>query len=256
MISYHFYAHSQSRTDPKQWEVFFSQLDSFVPAVEEIEQIRKSLSPQTRTTIDELGVILADDHSPTAPQFPLIYWNAAAALYVYSWLRLSRLGIDIVGHSQLVGQYCILSFLFYTFFLMIGYPELPGLQLQPQYPSVALLNWTTGEGSAKYWTSKLLIETVDVDSDQAVLTQTTDLSGQNISCQGFVKKDGRRWVLIINKRYGSIDVLLPGSTNGQMRIINEASGFGPPTEITLISDTITLSAYAVAVVHMPAGHVE
>jgi len=104
MVSYHFYAGSHSRTDPKEWEVFFGQLDGFVIAVEKVEQIRKSLSPETRTTIDELGVILGDDNSPTAPQFPPIYWNAAAALYAYSWLKLSRLSIDIVGHSQLVGQ--------------------------------------------------------------------------------------------------------------------------------------------------------
>lgn len=134
---------------------------------------------------------------------------------------------------------------------MIGYPQLGQLQLQPQYPSVALLNWTTGEGSAKYWVSKLLIETVDIDNDQAVLTQTTDVGGQNVSCQAFVGKNGRRWVFIINKQYDSIDVLLPGSINGQMRIINEASGFGPATEVTLISETITLSPYAIAVIHMP-----
>jgi hypothetical protein len=104
MISYHFYAVSRNRTDPKEWEAFFGQLDGFVTSVEKVEEIRKNLSSSTRTTIDELGVILGDDNSPSAPQFPLIYWNAAAALYAYSWLQLSRLGIDIVGHSQLVGQ--------------------------------------------------------------------------------------------------------------------------------------------------------
>ena len=124
MISYHFYAGSHSRTDPKQWEGFFGQLDNFVPGVEAIEQIRKSLSPQTRTTIDELGVILADDNAPTAPQFPLIYWNAAAALYAYSWLRLSRLSIDIVGHSQLVGQCNTSSIFFYLF----SYDRLSGIR--------------------------------------------------------------------------------------------------------------------------------
>ncbi|CAF5192128.1 unnamed protein product, partial [Rotaria sp. Silwood1] len=117
--------------------------------------------------------------------------------------------------------------------LLIGYPELPDLQLQPQYPSVALLNWTTGEGTAKYWTSKLLIETADIDNDQAVVTQTTDVSGENIFSQGFIGKNGRRWVLIINKRYTNVDVFLPGSTGGRMQIINEASGFGPATEVTL-----------------------
>jgi hypothetical protein len=128
---------------------------------------------------------------------------------------------------------------------------LPDLQLQPQYPSVALLNWTTGEGTAKYWTSKLLIDTADIDNDQAVITQTTDVGDQNIFSQAFVGKNGRRWVLIINKRYASVDVSLPGCTGGQLQIINEASGFGPATETTLTTPQITLSAFAIAVVHMP-----
>ncbi len=139
---------------------------------------------------------------------------------------------------------------------MIGYPELPDLQLQPQFPSVALLNWTTGAGSAKYWTSKLLIETADIDSDQAVVTQTTDAGGMNIFSQAFVGKNGRRWVLIINKRYATVDVSLSGCTGGRMQIINEASGFGPATEVTLTSNTITMTPFAVAVIHMPTGNVE
>ncbi len=134
---------------------------------------------------------------------------------------------------------------------MIGYPELPDLQLQPQYPSVSMLNWTTGEGTAKYWTSKLLIETVDIDNDQAVVTQTTDVGGVNVFSQAFVGKDGRRWVLIINKRYANVDVFLPGCTGGRMRIVNEASGFGPPAEVILTLSQITLSPFAVAIVHMP-----
>ncbi len=119
-----------------------------------------------------------------------------------------------------------------------------------------MLNWTTGEGSAKYWTSKLLIETADIDNDQAVVTQTTDVGGYNISSQAFVGKNGRRWVLIINKRYYNVDVSLPGCTGGQMQIVNEASGFGPATVVTLTSNNITLSPYAVAVVHMPPGTME
>ena len=103
MISYHFYAIGTSRVDPLSYELLFPQLDNFTVEVEQIEQIRKNLSPQTRTTIDELGVILPDDNNPNAPLFPLIYWNAAAALYAYSWGKLSRQGIDVVGHSQLVG---------------------------------------------------------------------------------------------------------------------------------------------------------
>ena len=123
--------------------------------------------------------------------------------------------------------------------------------MQPQYPSVALLNWTTGEGTAKYWTSKLLIETADIDNDQAVVTNTTDVGNLNLYSQAFAGKDGRRWVLIVNKRYASIDVSLASSTGGVMKIINEASGFGPPTEVKLTSDQITLTAFSVAIVFMP-----
>jgi hypothetical protein len=140
--------------------------------------------------------------------------------------------------------------------LLIGYPELPDLQLQPQFPSVALLNWTTGEGTAKYWISKLLIETADIDNDQAVVTQTSGVGGQNIFSQAFVGKTGRRWVLIINKRYANVDVLLHGCHGGRMQIVNEASGFGPATEVTLTSNQITLTAFSVAVVHMPPGNMK
>ena len=138
-------------------------------------------------------------------------------------------------------------------FFLIGFPELLDLQLQPQFPSVALLNWTTGEGTAKYWTSKLLIETADIDNDQAVVTQTSDVGGMNVFSQAFVGRNGRRWVLIINKRFASIDVSLSDCEGGQMQIINEASGFGPATVVALTSNTITMSPFAIAVVHMPTG---
>lgn len=115
---------------------------------------------------------------------------------------------------------------------------------------MALLNWTTGEGTAKYWASKLLIDTVQIDRDQAVLTNMTDLAGQYIYSQAFIGDSGRRWVLIVNKRYANIDVVLPESTGARMQMINEASGFGPPTETTLTSDQITLTPFAIAVVHL------
>jgi len=64
---------------------------------------------------------------------------------------LSLVGIDVLGHSQLV-----------------GYPLLG--DLQPQYPSVALLNWTTGAGNARYWVLFLLLNTLNPGSDQLLPT--------------------------------------------------------------------------------------
>ena len=39
----------------------------------------------------------------SAPGFPLLYWNAAAANYVYVWALMASIGVDIVGESQLTG---------------------------------------------------------------------------------------------------------------------------------------------------------
>lgn len=114
-----------------------------------------------------------------------------------------------------------------------------------------MLNWTTGAGTAKYWTLKLLIDTVKIDSDQAVKTQTSDVNGKYIFSQAFVRENGRRWVLIVNKRFANVDVFLPGATGGRMKVVNEASGFGPPIVTELSLSQITLTPFSVAVVHMP-----
>ncbi|CAF3054230.1 unnamed protein product, partial [Rotaria sp. Silwood2] len=73
---------------------------------------------------------------------------------------------------------------------------------------------------------------------------------------GFIGKNGRRWVLIINKRYVDVDVFLPGCTGGRMQIVNEASAFGSASEVTLMLSRITLSPFAVAVIHMPPGNIQ
>ena len=62
------------------------------------------------------------------------------------------LGVDVLGESQLV-----------------GYPELPEYNLAPQYPSVALVNWTNGLGNARYWVLKVLIENFEA-GDRVVQT--------------------------------------------------------------------------------------
>lgn len=114
-----------------------------------------------------------------------------------------------------------------------------------------MLNWTTGEGTAKYWVSKLLIDTVDIDQDRAVMTYIDDMSEKQIFGQGFMTKNEHRWVLLVNKRYASMEVMLPDASGGTMLIVNEASGFGPPIEKKLTSSQITLDPFTVAIVHMP-----
>jgi len=98
-------------------------------------------------------VILPNDNDPNAPPFPDIYWNAAASYYAYVFAKLSIQGIDVLGESQLV-----------------GYPQLGSLA--PQYPSVALLNLQTGQGTARYWVLKMLVRHMQI-GDHMMKTQPT-----------------------------------------------------------------------------------
>ena len=63
-ISYHFYAVPHPSQTIADWQyTFFDQADGFLNTVRYIENIRKRLSPQTKTDTDELGVILPTDNS-------------------------------------------------------------------------------------------------------------------------------------------------------------------------------------------------
>ena len=131
-ISYHFYAvptADQARKSSRH--VFFAQADGFLNTVRYVEAIRKRLSPGTRTTINEIGSISADDIGQGAPGYvfkpiPGSYWNLAGAMYAYLFGEMTRLGIDVAGESQLV-----------------GYPT--------QFPSVSMVDWTNGKPNPRYW---------------------------------------------------------------------------------------------------------
>jgi hypothetical protein len=121
-ISYHFYASPTRSQTIADWQyTFFDQADGFLSTVRYVESIRKRLSPETKTDLDELGVILPTDNTAAdkVPP-PTAYYNLAASLYAYLYIELSRLQIDIIGESQLVGyptQYPSVS--------MIGSPISP-----------------------------------------------------------------------------------------------------------------------------------
>ena len=133
-ITYHFYA-TPPRGEPIEamQYTFFDQANGFLVGTKYIEQIKQRLSPATKTDLDELGVILPTDSDSnngirSVPE-PTGYWNLAAALYAYLYAETAKMGIDVVGESQLV-----------------GYPT--------QYPSVSLMDYNTGAPNARFWVLK------------------------------------------------------------------------------------------------------
>ncbi|MGP8243238.1 MAG: GH39 family glycosyl hydrolase [Bryobacteraceae bacterium] len=217
MISYHFYATPAAAETPGHWQyTFFDQADGFLNTVRYVEQIRKRLSPETRTTLDEIGSILPGD--PAGKEtIPDIYWNASGALYAYVYLHAMRMGIDIVGESQLV-----------------GYPT--------QYPSVSLVDWRTGNPNARFWALKLIHDNF-APGDRLVETRGAP---NDVLAQAFITPKGRA-LLVVNKRDAKTTVRLKDEwKEAEVSVVDSSA---PPRGASLIESAIELGPFAVAVIH-------
>jgi len=180
MMSYHFYAVTKPNETMDSMQVsFFEQTDQFLSSVLSIESIRKLHSPDTQTTINELGSIISDEATRTIPKS---YWNLSGAIYAYIFAHLSSIGIEFAGESQLV-----------------GYPT--------QYPSVSMVHWESGAPNARFRVLQLLINNFG-PGDKLVETSVKGTS--NIYALGFISKSGQKKLLLINKRSDSIQVQLSG----------------------------------------------
>jgi hypothetical protein len=224
-ISYHFYA-VPARTQPLSgWQYdFFDQADGFLTAVRYIEGIRKRLSPQTRTDTDELGAISADDLSQNNPghvvaPIPPAYWNLAASLYAYLFIELSRLEVEVIGESQLV-----------------GYPS--------QFPSVSMMNWEDNRPNARYWVLKLIRDSVG-PGDRLVETKLGGEGAENLSAQAYATASGRR-LLLVNKRDWAAEV--PVAAAQGALTVDVRSGEGPARSVAVASGKVRLEPFSVTVV--------
>jgi hypothetical protein len=227
-ISYHFYAvPTPDQTTDIQQYTFFTQADGFLNSVRYIESIRRRLSPETGTMVNEIGAISANDLAQGEPGYafkpiPDSYWNLAGATYAYVFAELSRIGIDVAGESQLV-----------------GYPT--------QFPSVSMVSWENGRPNARYWVLKLLHDNFG-PGDKLV---ETNLSSAYVYASAAQSRDAKRRVLLINKRDRQAEISLPGATNAQVQFVDVTTGSQPPTSAKLTSDKIALNGFSVAVVTLP-----
>jgi len=192
-----------------------------------IDAIRQRLSPQTRTTIDEIGAISADDGGQDQPghvtkPIPQSYWNLCGAMFAYVYAELARLGIDVAGESQLV-----------------GYPT--------QFPSVSMVDWNNGRPNARFWVLKLLRENFG-PGDKLV---SGSVNTPFLFMQAFVTRDGSRKILLVNKRDRTVEVALPGATGAREELVDQLTAFEPPASNQLAVDHLTLRGLAVAVLTYP-----
>jgi hypothetical protein len=68
---------------------------------------------------------------------------------------------------------------------------------------------------------------------------------------GFVTHDGKRKVLLVNKRVWTVVASVPGASGGQFVVVDQQTAFQPPAVSQLGGDDVTLGGLAVAVVTLP-----
>lgn len=224
MISYHFYAvPAEDQTPEIEQYTFFDQADRFLTAVRFIEGIRTRLSPSTRTTVNEIGSISADDLQQGKPghvtkPIPESYWHLSGATYAYVFGELATLGIDVAGESQLV-----------------GYPT--------QFPSVSMVDWNTGAPNARLRVLELLKNNFG-PGDKIVET-----TSESPYVYGFavIKPSGERKLLLVNKRDRDFDVALPQPAR-QWDVVDQTTKSDPSASEKLDRNRVPLRGLAVGVV--------
>ena len=225
-ISYHFYSVPDPRESIESWQyTFFNHANAFLASIRFIETIRKRLSPDTKTATNEVGVILPSDldemrTSKVLPtNIPQRYWNASGALYAYLFMQEARLGIDVIGESQLV-----------------GYPS--------QFPSVSMMDWTNGKPNARFWVLELLKNNFH-PGDRLAATAVSAMS--QIESQLFVTPGGKK-LLVVNRANAPVDVTLPAEVNsGLLATVDEMSGDDKARLSQQSGNTLQLRAFSVAV---------
>ena len=228
-ISFHFYATPDFDEGPDGWQhTFFNQADGFLGVTRYILAIRDRLSPQTKVDTDELGVILPTDGleiraSKALPDhIPHRYWNAAGALYAYLFGELSKLGVDVIGESQLV-----------------GYPS--------QFPSVSMVDYNNGKPNARCWVLKLLIDNFHPGDRLVTTSVSSDAEEDQPYVQAFVTPQGRKLLLVNRSNHEETATVPADFTDATFATVDEATGDDPPRAGTIQGTGLTLAPFAVTV---------
>jgi hypothetical protein len=225
-LTYHFYA-SPPESEPFEamQYTFFDQADGFLTTARYIEQIKHRLSPETKTDLNELGVILPEDgKSNRIPGYkatpePKEYWNLAGAMYAYIYIEAVKLGIDVTGESQLV-----------------GYPT--------QYPSVSMINYNTSEPNARFWVLKLIKDNFG-PGDHLL---ETNMRNHDVAVQAFATDHGKK-ILAINKRSRAYKLDLPADTSATaVTYVAPSTGDQHPASKPISGNSLELEPFEVAVI--------
>lgn len=256
-IGYHAYPTQGSYTpDPTTLAGVFEYVDSiFIPKVLAVDQVIAQLSPSTRTLLDECGTDMDGVLTPglAPPANNPAYWVASGSYFVYLYTRISAIpgtSVRVVGHSQIM--------------------DAPG-----QEPSVTLLDWSSGNGTAAYWATWMMIRAVTPAVDTFVNTTVVpggnDAGGlyaqafwhtpspQRPSLPGASATGPIRRIVLVNRLNSNATATISPTALGpkaacQAWIVDTTTELGPPRQVNCAASSsppmLVLLPYASAIVEL------
>lgn len=173
--------------------------------------------------VNEIGTMLPDDWLQVDPNHvfqpvPASYWNLSAAVYAYVFAGLARMGIDAAGESEITSR--------------------PGF-----FRSIAMLNWPGADPNARYHVLKLISDNF-APGDKLV---DTPGGVSNVMIQAFIKPDGERKLLLVNRRDREVQMLLPEAAGARLEVVDQTTGTNPPAASRITDQSFKLRGLGVAV---------
>src|SRR5581483_7246167 len=127
---------------------------------------------------------------------------------------ISKLGVDVIGESQLV-----------------GYPS--------QFPSVSMIDYNNGKPNARYWVLKLIKDNFH-PGDKLVGEKPSD-GPKDIMIQGFLTPGGKK-VLLVNKTNSEKILKLDADWAGASTLtVDEVTGDDEPRAGTVDGGELKLA---------------
>ena len=200
----------------------FAYVDFFIEnKVAKVQEVVDRLSPGTITCLDETGTLSPMIGGLQDPTF----WVASGAYWAYMWARVAveqGSNVAVVGQSQ--------------------YMDSPDREA-----GVTMMDWTSGNGTAKYWVNRLIIESVSL-GDQFRSTVTASKTGPAapLFAQAYTHGGTSNRVLLINKQNAPTTITIAGGTTA--RVVDSMSNQGPPRTVAMVAGVILLDAFATAIV--------
>lgn len=243
-FSYHYYVFPDAdETEHDLEHTSFKDVDRLLTAASFIEALRQSFAPHAEAIIEELGgpMLPWADSAKQLSQHAIAnsHWRLSAATWAHAYGQLAGIGLKMVLGAEL-----------------IDYPD--------QAPTLSLVDWNTGIPHDTYWVLKLLNDhfkagtkvvarsTPDfVDASQPENDAAPSLA--KLSFRAFVAPNGKRMVLLVNKRSEPITVSVAGAAGGHLEMVDHLTSQGLVAVEHLPSESIGLPDFGVAIVTLPAS---